>query len=382
MLESPHTPTPNRLATRILFVIAFYGALALGPLMWAFAETAESELHPWPEWRTNRVLNGAYTRELERHLEHTSPITSFLRTRFHEFELITRTFESSLVSMRPGAWNFLRETLDDPTARAENAQPARREFLALVRQRMERDGLRIIAAIAPDKSRVYPEFAFEGGEVPEARRGLYRQAVEDLREAGIVVLDLENEFRRYRRSGSGELLYFRRDSHWSFCGASRAALAIVRELRGLERDLGPLLEITSTLLSREWVGSHQLSVVGIDEPSAITSWISDPVEKMHPVLVDRSEGYEDSRRTDAVFVCGDSFAEAGVEAALPILLSRGVDARGVRAGDGPVAGLLDTLARLDPNDPRELTIVWVFIERCLYARSWWEASNRDDILGR
>lgn len=135
----------------------------------------------------------------------------------------------------PG-WLFLSDELELHAGRDDSA--ALRSLLAQrLRARLQREGVALLVAVVPDKSRI--ESAKLCG-VERAPRSDRRAAnwISGLRERGVEALDLTGALARL----PGER-YYRTDTHWNERGAEAAAEAIAAELRRLglapERDAPP-----------------------------------------------------------------------------------------------------------------------------------------------
>ena len=102
-------------------------------------------------------------------------------------------------------------------------------------QQLERAGIELLFVPVPAKAIIYPDEALPGWEGPNlasgARLDPYHQAFYSvLRSQGVTVIDLVQDFRDARRAG-GDLLFCRRDSHWSGTASRIVAERIVDVIR-------------------------------------------------------------------------------------------------------------------------------------------------------
>lgn len=93
-----------------------------------------------------------------------------------------------------------------------------------VRDELARQGTKLVVAVVPSKARVYPEHL--GSRRPAAlHQGLYAQAQQALRDAGIAAPDLLRALADCKRA---QPAFLRTDTHWTPHGARCAAEAVRR----------------------------------------------------------------------------------------------------------------------------------------------------------
>lgn len=99
-------------------------------------------------------------------------------------------------------------------------------------EQLKKLGVRLLVVPVPAKAAIYPERLFSGSKggpgLPKALGELY----EDLRKAGVEVLDLTDEFIANRDSEHGPV-FCATDTHWSGLGCVLAAKVISHQLGGM-----------------------------------------------------------------------------------------------------------------------------------------------------
>lgn len=121
-------------------------------------------------------------------------------------------------------WLFLAEELT-PHENAVSSLRQRAAVVARMHGALEREGIRLLVAVVPDKSRIASAHlcGLRRGAALEGRVAAWTTL---LRADGVPVLDLEPALTAMR--AGGEEPFFRTDTHWSEDGAQRAAQAVAQ----------------------------------------------------------------------------------------------------------------------------------------------------------
>lgn len=233
-------------------------------------------------------------------------------------------------------------------------------------------GVRLLLVPVPPKAVVYADALAAGiAERPPPRLDVHLQRFQaTLREAGVDVLDLTDDFLDERRARP-EPLYCRRDTHWSGTGVVAAARAIAARIRAARLDLPP-----GRSFDGEW---RDVAIVG--DLQRLSGRSDLPPERVRVRVVgERGPDGLSAVEPDAaspVLLVGDShtlvFHAGGdlhaTRAGLPDQLARelglAVDIAGVR-GAGSTAAWLDVVrrARRDARYlPGKRIVVWCFAAR-------------------
>ncbi|WP_194723911.1 alginate O-acetyltransferase AlgX-related protein [Noviherbaspirillum malthae] len=105
-------------------------------------------------------------------------------------------------------------------------QSVRTELLAQAAQHLERQGVILVVALVPDKSRMLHRQLRSG--YPAELEPRYGQAVASLRKAGVAVVALDTAL---TPGTDGSIPYYRSDTHWNQTGARAAAQEIARQVQ-------------------------------------------------------------------------------------------------------------------------------------------------------
>jgi len=135
-------------------------------------------------------------------------------------------------------WLFLTEELSYH-ADANSHLDARADLLGAASSALEREGVKLVVALVPDKVRIYPQHV--RGGMPEFNRTRYQDAIHALQTRGVNVVDLLKPLALAAAAGE---VYYRTDTHWNQSGALVAAKAIAAEVRRLSPDLETTLFAT------------------------------------------------------------------------------------------------------------------------------------------
>lgn len=226
-----HISTPPASASKARQdLLPWMAALTLGATMVAGAwQMVAAAHHPdglvfarsWLDFREGRM-----TGQLEKQLEHKLParpamIAAANGTRY----LVTGGAGEQVRSGKDG-WLFLAEELRfDEHGAAHLA--ARATLLAGATQALERQGVRLLVAVVPDKARVYPKHV--SGGYPAYLQTRYADALAAMRARGVHVVDLLAPLQAGAREAQ---VYYSSDTHWNQQGARVAAGAIAQAVHG------------------------------------------------------------------------------------------------------------------------------------------------------
>lgn len=211
-------------AWRYVPALSFAAILAAG-LVTTVSSLQEVPLQKWREMGdVQKIVQGEATRMFTTQLnEHFSWSKTFAK-----FERAVRwnLARDAGPNVRVGCdgWFFLQEELTTFDGGAQNAN-ARAYMVGQIAQSLKKQGVQLVVAVVPDKSRVEQQHLC----------GLHRPAgfaqrgddwIKALRAKQVEVIDLYLALNSF----SGER-YYRTDSHWSEAGANAAAAAIAKHLQ-------------------------------------------------------------------------------------------------------------------------------------------------------
>lgn len=333
-------------------------------------------LNFWPHTRTQAFVaappidlvglrEGRWMKAAEKAAQESSSLAVRWRSLYAEAAYRLGVLDNPDVAFGREQWLFLRESLQLDAARFAARSGERARFFVELRRYVERLGVTLVVAIAPDKERLYPEFIYPERRMSPGREAIYATAVAELRAAGLAAVDLATPLLARRRGSPDAMLYYPRDTHWALDGAAVAAAAVKRH--GL--DLGWLA------LAGEPVPYHptpviERSVVGDLVP--MLGFAADGDLAGLPRMAGRAFGLwlhgkvlEVAQPQARLALCGTSFSDVHFGLALCAATGVAIDRTGVRVGGGPFAGLFSTLTAVARGELAARVVVWEFVERQL-----------------
>ncbi|WP_321956957.1 alginate O-acetyltransferase AlgX-related protein [Paraburkholderia bannensis] len=229
-MEDPK-PLPQLPATRagkiaaVALMVFLFAGLACNL---RFAATAESLL-PHAVTRAG-LLDGTVSKELASRMADTPIAADAARVQRALGWLTLGDLGPRVREGCPG-WLFLRDELN-VYADGERHLATRAETVAAVQRELAKQGIALLVAVVPDKSRIEPQHLCS----------LYRPASLDARlgdwserlaAAQVPVVTLDAAL----RSVPGDA-FFRTDTHWTQDGAGAAAQAVAQRIRAMDVPLG------------------------------------------------------------------------------------------------------------------------------------------------
>lgn len=124
-------------------------------------------------------------------------------------------------------WLFLSEELRYDTTEKQSFE-TRIKLITDTRKALLAQGVKLLIALVPDKSRLYAS-DLTGGKYPAYHASRYADALRELRRSHVKVVDLLTPLKAGRADGD---IYYRTDSHWNQRGARIAANAIAHAAFG------------------------------------------------------------------------------------------------------------------------------------------------------
>ncbi|MEM6915247.1 MAG: hypothetical protein AAF491_01680, partial [Verrucomicrobiota bacterium] len=258
---------------------------------------------------------------------------------------------------------FWESSWEEVSAQGESPVEAMVEFKKLLDER----GVRLILAPIPAKARVYPEKLDEDFSLRDTPP--LTPFLEELREKGFTVVDLDAELRELRREDRTSRFYCAQDAHYSPKAIEILADRLASELGGISAENPAIhsgteerIEITGDqIVGSEWEGTvepESLTVTRIIENEEF-GVKPDPES---PVLL---LGDSHTLVFHAGAETGMHLRGAGLPDQLSYRLGQAVDLVGVR-GSGLVQARKQLFFRAT-SEPgywdRKRAVVWVFSER-------------------
>lgn len=181
----------------------------------------------WTDFREGRST-GTFERQLDQKLPSRSTLIMAANAARY---LLTGSAGEQVRVGRDG-WLFLTEELRFE-ADANQHLAARTELLGGAAQALERQGVKLVIALVPDKARVYAG-KLAGGRYPAWNAERYHDALSQLRARGVSVVNLLEPL---TLAANTTEVYYRTDTHWNQVGAQVAAQAIASFIGQLNLQL-------------------------------------------------------------------------------------------------------------------------------------------------
>lgn len=219
-------PLSDKLAAAVFICVMLGGA-------WEIIHASQQiELrdvpHAWVDFSQGHTTNA-----LEKQLNQKLPERGMLIATANALRYLLSRSGGEQVRVGHDDWLFLTDELRFHSD-AKNHLTTRADLLGAASSALERDGVKLVIALVPDKARVYPEHLV--GALPDYNRTRYQDALSALQARGVNVVDLLKPLTLAAVNGE---VYYHSDTHWNQAGAQAAAKAIATEVHRLNADLNP-----------------------------------------------------------------------------------------------------------------------------------------------
>ena len=264
MLHTALPPVSPRPAIAAVFAAVAFGFVMLAGA-WQFVAAARNPdglEYPgtWLDFREGRMTLG-----LEKELDKKFPARTDLIAGANTLRYLLTGGGGDQVRVGKDDWLFLTEELrfDAGGAAALNA---RAELLGAAASELERQGVKLVVALVPDKARVYADH-LALGHYPTYNNSRYQDGLSALRSHQVTTVDL---LQPLKRAAARSQVYYRSDTHWNQAGAQVAAQAVATAVQ----RLGPRLEKTTFSTTDEGGSSARagdlIRLMGLhDMPNAV-----------------------------------------------------------------------------------------------------------------
>ncbi|WP_263141266.1 alginate O-acetyltransferase [Pseudomonas sp. RIT-PI-AD] len=342
----------------LIYVLAFACmllALSLWSLkgLYSFSAAAETTL-----------LDGKLAHSLEKHYDAEFPIKQFGTNVWAavDYGLFGEGRPGVLIGEK--GWLYSDEEFK-PVADGAQHQRDNLALIQGVRDELAKHDVRLLLAIVPAKSRLYPEYA--GDNRPTASYlTLYQQFRDNVRQAGILAPDLLGPLEEAKKQGE---VFLRTDTHWTPLGAE----VVARELSETVQRKVPLRGTPQRFVT-EAVSTQQ-------HKGDLTSFL--PLDPLFAELMPAQDqlqqretrALEDSDGGDALFaesdmpvtLVGTSYSanpKWNFAGALRQALQRDLSNH-AEDGHGPILPMLKYLQSDELKNAAPQLVIWEFPERYL-----------------
>jgi alginate O-acetyltransferase complex protein AlgJ len=259
----------NSTANRPLSRHALLSALTLSCVMlvgaWqiiAATQHADGLVFPrtWTDFREGRTTGG-----LEKQLDHKLPARAALISVANSVRFVLTSGGGEQVRVGKNGWLFLTDELRYESGGTAHLR-ARAELFGATAHALDRQGVKLVVALVPDKARLYSH-QLANGFYPDYNLSRYQDALTRLRSSGVLTVDLLKPLTLAALEGD---VYYRSDTHWNQTGAEVAAKEVALAISKLGLELEKTaFNTTSNGAETERTGDL-IHMMGLDEtPKAL-----------------------------------------------------------------------------------------------------------------
>lgn len=229
---------------RTLYVALFIGVLGL-LFAWSIRGVLSYQLP-----KQFSVLDGGLAKTFESHYDEHFPVKTLGTSLWAGLDYLLFNEGRTGVQIGEQGWLYSNEEfkaeVDGPQQVLDNLA-----LIKGVRDELAQHDVRLLLAIVPSKSRLYPEFVGDN-PVSSLRQGLYQRFLNEMRAADIAAPDLLSTLQAGKASGA---MFLRTDTHWTPAGADRVAQHLSSTLERVVSLAGePQVFVTRTSPAKPYPG--------------------------------------------------------------------------------------------------------------------------------
>jgi alginate O-acetyltransferase complex protein AlgJ len=161
---------------------------------------------------------GRTTGTLEKQIDHKLPARSDLIAAANSVRLMVTGGTGEQVRAGKDGWLFLTDEIRFESGGTDQMR-TRVELLATVSSLLDQQGVKLVVLLVPDKARIHSDRLYSG-RYPTSHESRYQQAIDQLLEKKVTVIDILTPLRNQATSAE---VYYRTDTHWNQLGAKIAA---------------------------------------------------------------------------------------------------------------------------------------------------------------
>ena len=181
----------------------------------------------WLDFREGRS-----TGALEKQLDHKLPARTTLIATANSLRYLLIRGGGDQVRVGHDGWLFLTEELRFDADGKANLD-ARAKLFGGAARGLDRQGVKLVVALVPDKARLYAG-KLSSGHYPAYNLSRYEDALAALRKQNVAIVDLWAPLAAGASQGQ---VYYSSDTHWNQAGAQIAAEAVAVDVRKLGVEL-------------------------------------------------------------------------------------------------------------------------------------------------
>ena len=221
-------PAPSRHAT--LAAITFSGVMLAGLWQIIAAASSPNELvfpRTWLDFRQGRT-----TGTLEKQLDKNLPVRTTLIATANSLRYLLTRGGGDQVRVGSDGWLFLTDELKFETDALTHLN-ARAQLFGSATQGLDKQGVKLVIALVPDKARLYSG-KLTNGQYPAYNLSRYQNSLAALGKQDVHVVDLLTPL---AAAASQSQAYYSSDTHWNQTGAQISANAIALAVNKLGIEL-------------------------------------------------------------------------------------------------------------------------------------------------
>ena len=214
----------------------------------------------WIDFREGRT-----TGMLEKQLDQKLPARTTLIATANSLRYLLTGSGGDQVRVGNGGWLFLTDELRFDTDGNAHLN-ARANLFGGASQGLDRQGVKLVIALVPDKARLYSGRLISG-HYPAYNRSRYEDALAAMRKQNVTVVDLLTPLTAAASQGQ---VYYSSDTHWNQLGAQISADAVALGVRKLGVALEKTTFVTAATGQKTERPGDLIRLMGLgDTPSAL-----------------------------------------------------------------------------------------------------------------
>ncbi len=255
------TPAPSRYAAVAGVTFSCVMLVGLWQIVAAAWNPGQLDFpRTWLDFREGRT-----TSTLEKQLEQKLPARTTLIATANSLRYLLTGGGGDQVRVGRGGWLFLADELRFDTDGNANLN-TRAKLFGGASQGLDRQGVKLVIALVPDKARLYSGRLISG-HYPAYNLSRYEDALAAIRKQHVTVVDLLAPLTAAASQGQ---VYYSSDTHWNQHGAQVSADAVALGVRKLGVELEKTTFVTAATGQKTERTGDLIRLMGLgDTPSAL-----------------------------------------------------------------------------------------------------------------
>ena len=255
------TPAPSRYAAVAGVTFSCVMLVGLWQIVAAAWNPGQLDFpRTWLDFREGRT-----TGTLEKQLEQKLPARTTLIATANSLRYLLTGGGGDQVRVGSGGWLFLADELRFDTDGSANLN-TRAKLFGGASQGLDRQGVKLVIALVPDKARLYSGRLISG-HYPAYNLSRYEDALAAIRKQHVTVVDLLAPLTAAASQGQ---VYYSSDTHWNQHGAQVSADAVALGVRKLGVELEKTTFVTAATGQKTERTGDLIRLMGLgDTPSAL-----------------------------------------------------------------------------------------------------------------